>query len=125
MISLQVCGNDASVNFLRDWLHSWHERRYQSRKDASNRDKSNMQDDGDDDDEYLCSHSDCDSEDMNEEDSLQNVLLITGPIGVCGCLLCQNCACNLHELALMLIIYTSIEGKLLFANIINSFREWY
>lgn len=85
MISLQVCGNDESVNFLHDWLHQWHERRYRSRKDTSDRDKSDMQDD-----DYICSHSDYDSEDMNEEDSLQNVLLITGPIGVCGNLLCQS-----------------------------------
>ncbi|KAJ1388107.1 P-loop containing nucleoside triphosphate hydrolase [Sesbania bispinosa] len=76
--AVEVCGNDEAVNFLRDWLHLWHERRYQSRKDASNRDKSNMQD-GDDD--YNFSHSDYDSEDMDGEDSLQNVLLITGPIG--------------------------------------------
>ncbi|XP_061363887.1 uncharacterized protein LOC133307395 [Gastrolobium bilobum] len=76
--AVEVCGNDESVNFLRDWLHLWHERRYQSRKDSSNRDKSDMQDD---DDDYNCSHSDYRSEDIDEDDSLQNVLLITGPIG--------------------------------------------
>ena len=79
------------MNFLRDWLHLWHERRYQRRKDSSDRDKRDMQDGDDDDDDYKCSLSDYDSEDINEEDSLQNVLLITGPIGVCGNLLYQNC----------------------------------
>jgi hypothetical protein len=77
---LQVCGNDEAVNFLSDWLHQWHERRYKPRKDTSNRDTRVIQDD---DDDYICSDSDYDSEDMNEEDSLQNVLLVTGPIGVC------------------------------------------
>lgn len=89
MICLQVCGNDESVNFLRDWLHLWRERRYAGRKATSSKDKNDMQDD--DDGDYDCSHSDYDSEDMNEEDSLQNVLLITGPVGVCGNLLWQNC----------------------------------
>ncbi|KAL2638228.1 hypothetical protein AAZV13_06G103200 [Glycine max] len=76
--AVEVCGNDESVNFLRDWLHLWHERRYKSRKDISDMDKSDMRDV---DDDYKCSCSDYDSEDINEEDSLQNVLLITGPIG--------------------------------------------
>lgn len=43
------------------------------------------------DDDYKCSCSDYDSEDINEEDSLQNVLLITGPIGVSGNLLQNSC----------------------------------
>lgn len=78
---LQVCGNDEAVSFLSDWLHQWHERRYKPRKETCKRDTRVMQDD--DDDDYMCSDSDYDSEDMNEEDSLQNVLLITGPTGVC------------------------------------------
>ncbi|XP_054788869.1 uncharacterized protein LOC129294480 isoform X2 [Prosopis cineraria] len=79
--AFEVCGNDESVKFLRDWLHLWHGRRYQSRKDASCRDKSDMHGGGGDDDDYDCSHCDYDSEDMTEGDSLENVLLITGPIG--------------------------------------------
>ncbi|XP_058787652.1 uncharacterized protein LOC131662001 [Vicia villosa] len=75
--AVEVCGNDVSVNFLSDWLHQWHERRYNPRKETSNRDSRVMQDD----DDYICSDSDYDSEDMNEEDSLRNVLLITGPTG--------------------------------------------
>ncbi|MED6207040.1 hypothetical protein PIB30_032156 [Stylosanthes scabra] len=82
--AIEVCGNDESVNFLRDWLQQWHERRYQRRKGSSNRDKRDIQDgDGDDDDggDYNCTISDYDSEDLAEEDSLHNVLLITGPVG--------------------------------------------
>ncbi|XP_014501576.1 uncharacterized protein LOC106762275 isoform X2 [Vigna radiata var. radiata] len=79
--AVEVCGNDESVNFLSDWLHRWHERQYKSRKDNTDTDKSGMQDVEDDDDDYKCSYSDCDSEDMNEKNSLKNVLLITGPIG--------------------------------------------
>ncbi|CAL5202973.1 unnamed protein product [Lathyrus oleraceus] len=79
--AVEVCGNDEAVNFLSDWLHQWHERRYKPRKETSKRDTRVMQDDDDDDDDYMCSDSDYDSEDMNEEDSLQNVLLITGPTG--------------------------------------------
>jgi len=75
------------MNFLRDWLHLWHERRYPCRKGSSNRDQSNRQDDGDN---YICSDSDYASEDINEKDSLQNVLLITGPIGVRGNIFCQK-----------------------------------
>ncbi|RDX75060.1 ATPase family AAA domain-containing protein 5, partial [Mucuna pruriens] len=75
--AVEVCGNDESVNFLRDWLHLWHERRSKSGKDTFDMDKSDMQDD----DDYNCSYSDYDSEDIDEKDSLQNVLLISGPIG--------------------------------------------
>ncbi|KAF1868973.1 hypothetical protein Lal_00048253 [Lupinus albus] len=74
--AFEVCGNDESVNFLRDWLHLWHERRYQSRKDSSIKDQCGTQNDY-----FNCSDSDYDLEDCNEKDSLQNVLLITGPIG--------------------------------------------
>ncbi|XP_045803964.1 uncharacterized protein LOC123897403 [Trifolium pratense] len=76
--AVEVCGNDEAVKFLSDWLHQWHERRYKPRKDTSNRDTRVIQDD---DYDFICSDSDYDSEDMNEEDSLQNVLLVTGPIG--------------------------------------------
>ncbi|CAL0307858.1 unnamed protein product [Lupinus luteus] len=74
--AFEVCGNGESVNFLRDWLHLWHERRYQSRKDSSIKDQCGTQND-----DFNCSDSDYDLEDCNVKDSLQNVLLITGPIG--------------------------------------------
>ncbi|KAL2317795.1 hypothetical protein Fmac_031671 [Flemingia macrophylla] len=60
-----VCGNEEAVNFLRDWLHLWRERCYQhSNKDSKKQDN---------DDDHICSDSDC--------ASVQNVLLITGPVG--------------------------------------------
>jgi hypothetical protein len=37
-----------------------------------------------DDGDYNCPDSDHDSKDVDEEGSLKNVLLITGPVGVCG-----------------------------------------
>jgi hypothetical protein len=65
---------------LRDWLHHWHERRYQNRKDSSNKDQTDIPDgDGD----YNCPDCDYASKDVSEEGSLKNVLLITGPVGVC------------------------------------------
>lgn len=74
----EVCGNDESLNFLRDWLHHWHERRYQNRKDSSNKDQTDIPDgDGD----YNCADCDYASKDVSEEGSLKNVLLITGPVG--------------------------------------------
>ncbi|GAU30891.1 hypothetical protein TSUD_15770 [Trifolium subterraneum] len=74
----EVCGNDESMNFLRDWLNLWRERRYQNRKDSSNKDQIDMpNDDGD----YDCHDCDYDSKDVGKEGSLKNVLLITGPVG--------------------------------------------
>lgn len=35
---VEVCGNDEAVNFLSDWLHQWHERRYKPRKETCKRD---------------------------------------------------------------------------------------
>ena len=78
------------MNSLSDWLHQWHERRYRSRKDSSFRDKHDLLNkncDDDDDYDYDFSH-DYDSDDISDEDFLQNVLVITGPIGVCENLLC-------------------------------------
>ncbi|WJX10250.1 hypothetical protein P8452_00995 [Trifolium repens] len=74
----EVCGNVESMNFLRDWLNLWRERRYPNRKDSSNKDQIDMpNDDGD----YNCPDFDYDSKDVDEEGSLKNVLLITGPVG--------------------------------------------
>ncbi|KAK7301352.1 hypothetical protein RJT34_12215 [Clitoria ternatea] len=74
--AIEVCGNDESVNFLRDWLQLWHEKHH-GRKDSSNRAQSDMQDG----DGYNCSDSDSALDDFNEEDSRQNILLIAGPVG--------------------------------------------
>ncbi|XP_012570633.1 uncharacterized protein [Cicer arietinum] len=74
----EVCGNDESLNFLRDWLHLWHERRCQNRKGSSNKDQTDIpNDDGD----YNFPGFGCASKDVDEEGSLKNVLLITGPVG--------------------------------------------
>ncbi|KAK4572862.1 hypothetical protein RGQ29_031029 [Quercus rubra] len=70
----EVCGNDESVKFLSDWLHMWHERGFQISKVGTDGDQCDMQDD-----DYRCS----DSEDIDEEPGLKNVLLVTGPVG-CG-----------------------------------------
>ncbi|XP_075639120.1 uncharacterized protein LOC142611012 [Castanea sativa] len=70
----EVCGNDESVKFLSDWLHMWHERGFQISKVRTDGDQCDMQDD-----DYRCS----DSEDIDEEPGLKNVLLVTGLVG-CG-----------------------------------------
>ncbi|KAF3967452.1 hypothetical protein CMV_008550 [Castanea mollissima] len=69
----EVCGNDESVKFLSDWLHMWHERGFQISKVRTDGDQCDMQDD-----DYRCS----DSEDIDEETGLKNVLLVTGPVGL-------------------------------------------
>ncbi|KAI4337809.1 hypothetical protein L6164_016181 [Bauhinia variegata] len=76
--AIEVCGNDESVHVLGDWLHLWHEKCYQRRRDSSHGDRSNLQYANND---YNYTDSDSDSEYLNEEDTLQNVLLITGPTG--------------------------------------------
>lgn len=75
---MQVCGNDEAVKFLSDWLRLWHARGSHTSKDQAVGDQCNMQDD-----DYYCSRNDSDSEEIDEEDRLKNVLLVTGPIGVC------------------------------------------
>ena len=72
-----MCGNTESVKFMSEWLHLWRERSFQAIKASNNIGKSNMQED----DEDFC-ESDFDSENIDGEDSLKNVLLVTGPIGV-------------------------------------------
>lgn len=76
-VVMQVCGNGESVNFLSEWLRLWHERGSRSSKDLSVG-KNLAVRDGD----YDCYQSDCDSENRDEDSSLKNVLLVTGPVGV-------------------------------------------
>lgn len=90
------------MKFLREWLRLWHGGRYQGKNDSSCRHKGDIQ--GDDDD-YDCSHCDYDSEDTTEEGFLENVLLITGPIGVRDNLLCQNC--GIHFVYINWLLYSS------------------
>ncbi|KAK1384333.1 AAA domain-containing protein [Heracleum sosnowskyi] len=67
----EICGNGESVNSLNDWLRLWNEKGSGTNKIVGN----------------ICSEQDADhtcgsdSEDMDEENRLKNVLLITGPVG--------------------------------------------
>ncbi|CAI9114632.1 OLC1v1015396C1 [Oldenlandia corymbosa var. corymbosa] len=72
----QICGNSDSVKFLTDWLCMWHEK-------SSQVGKSSFYDDSavDQDDDCFSYPSDSDSENFNDETSLNNVLLVTGPVG--------------------------------------------
>ncbi|XP_027332493.1 uncharacterized protein LOC113847527 isoform X2 [Abrus precatorius] len=76
--AFEVCGNDEALNILGEWLHLWHEKRYQCRRESSDRDMSDMKDDEDD---YNCSDGDYAPKYIDDKDSLQNVLLLTGPVG--------------------------------------------
>ncbi|XP_021284558.1 uncharacterized protein LOC110416794 isoform X2 [Herrania umbratica] len=72
----EVCGNTESVKFMSEWLHLWHERSFQAIKAFNNNDEGNIQED----DDNGC-ESDFDSENMDGEHRLKNVLLVTGPTG--------------------------------------------
>ncbi|KAH1057489.1 hypothetical protein J1N35_035554 [Gossypium stocksii] len=62
---------------MSDWLCLWRKRSFRAIKASNNIDKQSMQEDSDDD---FCA-SGSDSENIDEADSLKNVLLVTGPIG--------------------------------------------
>ena len=74
-----MCGNGESIKLLSEWLHLWHEKDSQSSKKATCGDKCTMQDS---DNGFYESDSDSDS---NEGSDLKNVMLVTGPVGVCAC----------------------------------------
>lgn len=61
--------------FLNDWLRSWHDRVFGS-------DKENNGTSEDDDWDVFEDESETVSKDV-ERDGLKNVLLLTGPVGVC------------------------------------------
>ena len=65
----QVCGNSEHVKFLAEWLKGWDERGHKIGAANGNTNDSSYQDE-----------SDADSSD-NASDC-ENVLLITGPVGV-------------------------------------------
>jgi hypothetical protein len=65
----QVCGNSEHVKFLAEWLKGWDERGHKT--GAAN---------GDTNDSSYQDESDADSSDNASE--CDNVLLITGPVGV-------------------------------------------
>lgn len=64
---------------MSEWLHLWREGRFPATKACNNIDESNMQEEEDDD---YC-ENDFDSENIDGEDHLKNVLLVIGPSGVC------------------------------------------
>ncbi|EYU22957.1 hypothetical protein MIMGU_mgv1a020951mg [Erythranthe guttata] len=70
----QVCGNAESVKYLSEWLHLWHKRGSLTTRGYMDEDNSIVQDV---DHDYQ--HSDSDTN--NGEESLKNVLLVTGPVG--------------------------------------------
>ncbi|KAL3638815.1 hypothetical protein CASFOL_016722 [Castilleja foliolosa] len=70
----QICGNGESVKFLSEWLHLWHKKGSLTSRGCIDGDQSSVQDI---DDDYQQSDSDTDS----GEESLKNVLLLTGPVG--------------------------------------------
>ncbi|CAA6664322.1 unnamed protein product [Spirodela intermedia] len=74
---VEVCGNNEAVKFLGEWLASWQERCLQEAKGRTS--KTICIDEDSDESLY---ENDSDSE--NDEASLRNVLLVTGPVGYCG-----------------------------------------
>ncbi|CAK9154618.1 unnamed protein product [Ilex paraguariensis] len=74
--AFEVCGNGESVKFLSEWLHLWHERGFRTSKNSTGGKKRFEQDV-----DYSSYHSDCDSDNIDDETSLKNVLLVTGPVG--------------------------------------------
>eukprot|EP01018_Ginkgo_biloba_P035757 Gb_12785 [translate_table: standard] len=75
--SEEVCGNTNSVEFLNDWLHSWHERVFDTEKDRAKEHNSSR------DEDWGCFQDDSETLSKDGEDGLKNVLLLTGPVG-CG-----------------------------------------
>ncbi|KAK1386884.1 putative P-loop containing nucleoside triphosphate hydrolases superfamily protein [Heracleum sosnowskyi] len=69
----EICGNGECVHFLNDWLRLWHEKGSGTGKPIGNIHSAQDAD---------CSYtSESDFEDIEEENRLKNVLLITGPVG--------------------------------------------
>ncbi|XP_076882550.1 uncharacterized protein LOC143531045 [Bidens hawaiensis] len=75
LYDVQICGNAESVKFLNEWLQLWHGKG--SRNKCSTDDNNCIMQDFD----LNYCPSDCDSEYCNEDNSLKNVLLVTGPVG--------------------------------------------
>ncbi|KAL1533632.1 hypothetical protein AAHA92_33492 [Salvia divinorum] len=67
----QICGNPESVNFLSEWLHLWHTRGSLIIRGCTDEVNSTPKDD-----DFDYQQSDDDG-----EESLKNVLLVTGPVG--------------------------------------------
>ncbi|XP_042758835.1 uncharacterized protein LOC111920004 [Lactuca sativa] len=74
--AIEICGNNESVKFLSEWLRLWYEKGSRNSKCSTDNDNWIMQ--GVD---LNYSPTDSDSESTDEETSLKNVLLVTGPVG--------------------------------------------
>ncbi|KAM7253025.1 hypothetical protein ACFE04_025643 [Oxalis oulophora] len=72
----EVCGNNESVKFMSEWLHSWHSGGVQANKDSTVSKKRKIKDE-----DYIYCESDPDSDYGDEGASLKNILLVTGPVG--------------------------------------------
>ncbi|KAK4429658.1 ATPase family AAA domain-containing protein 5 [Sesamum alatum] len=70
----QVCGNGEAVGLLSEWLHLWHRRGSLISRSCMGEDISGVQDIDHD-------YSDADYDTIKDEETLKNVLLITGPVG--------------------------------------------
>ncbi|KAK8594060.1 hypothetical protein V6N13_125870 [Hibiscus sabdariffa] len=82
----EVCGNTESVKLMSEWLRLWRERSSQAIKSSNKIDTGNVLED----DDYC--ESDFDSENIAEENSLKNVLLVAGPVGSGKSAAIQACA---------------------------------
>ncbi|KAL8133734.1 hypothetical protein AgCh_008972 [Apium graveolens] len=69
----EICGNGECVHFLNDWLRLWHEKGSGTSKPIGNIYRAQ-------DADYSYT-SESDFEDIEEDNRLKNVLLITGPVG--------------------------------------------
>ncbi|KAL0314309.1 UNVERIFIED_CONTAM: ATPase family AAA domain-containing protein 5 [Sesamum angustifolium] len=72
----QICGNGEAVEFLSEWLHLWHRRGSLISRSCMDEGISVLQDI---DHDY--EQNDADYDTVNDEETLKNVLLITGPAG--------------------------------------------
>lgn len=63
------------MRFLSEWLHLWHKRGSPTIKGCTDEDNSALQD-------VDCDYQQSESDDDDGEESLKNVLLVTGPVGV-------------------------------------------
>lgn len=70
-----MCGNSESVRFLSEWLKSWNERFTQSGTNKITLEHCIAEESQDTAYEI--------ESDMDDEVTFKNVLLITGPVGVC------------------------------------------
>ncbi|KAL4589013.1 hypothetical protein LXL04_001915 [Taraxacum kok-saghyz] len=75
---IEICGNNESVKFVNEWLRLWHEKGSRNNNKCCTDISDNWIMQGVD---LNYSPTDSDSESNDEETSLKNVLLVTGPVG--------------------------------------------